>query len=152
GVALLIWGGRRSAESGSRTVSTLEDMAYRQACIIGLAQCLAFWPGVSRSLATITGAILAGLSLGAAVEFSFLLGFLTLAAAAVYELTTTGSALIETYGITRPLTGLLMALIFAALSMRWMIQYLQNHSLRVFGWYRILLALVIGLAVGFGWI
>ena len=79
---------------------------------MGLAQCLALWPGTSRSLVTIVAALLAGLSLPAAVEYSFLLGLATLGAATGYEALTNGSTVIDTFGWTPVLLGIVVA--FAA--------------------------------------
>ncbi|HTO01496.1 MAG TPA: undecaprenyl-diphosphate phosphatase [Microthrixaceae bacterium] len=123
----------------------LLEITVRQAAIIGLIQCLAMWPGTSRSLAAILGALLVGVSMGAAVEFSFLLGFVTLSAASGYSLLSDGGALIDQFGIVNPLIGLLFAFVSAVIAIKWMIGYLQNHSLAVFGWYRIVAA---GLAAG----
>lgn len=121
------------------------EISVRQAAIIGLVQCLAMWPGTSRSLAAILGALLVGVSMGAAVEFSFLLGFVTLTAASGYSLLTDGGALIDQFGVVNPLIGLAFAFVSAVIAIKWMIGYLQNHSLAVFGWYRIVAA---GLTAG----
>ncbi|MGB6057620.1 MAG: undecaprenyl-diphosphate phosphatase [Microthrixaceae bacterium] len=121
------------------------EISVRQAAIIGLVQCLAMWPGTSRSLAAILGALLVGVSMGAAVEFSFLLGFVTLTAASGYSLLTDGGALIDQFGVVNPLIGLLFAFVSAVVAIKWMIGYLQKNSLAVFGWYRIVAA---GLTAG----
>lgn len=120
----------------------LLEITIRQAFLIGLIQTLAMWPGTSRSLATILGALLVGVGMAAAVEFSFLLGFVTLTAASVYSLQQDGGALVEQFGYIDPLIGLVFAFISAVVAIRWMIDYLQRHSLAIFGWYRLFAATV----------
>jgi len=115
----------------------LGALTSRDAMVIGLAQALALWPGTSRSLVTIGAALLLGLSMSAAIEFSFLLGFVTLTAATGFETLTSGKTMVDTFGIAVPLLGLLVAFVAALLSIRWMIAYLQRHDLAIFGWYRI---------------
>ena len=83
----------------------LMSITYRQALVIGLFQCLALWPGTSRSLATILGALLIGVALPAAVEFSFLLGFATLTAASLFKLAKNGGTLVDQFGVINPLIG-----------------------------------------------
>lgn len=119
----------------------LESMTWKMALVIGLVQCLAMWPGVSRSLATILGGLWVGLNLAAAVEFSFLLGLITLGASTAYDALKSGSLIIEQYGWVAPIVGLLTALVSAALAIQWMVHYLKRHPLAIFGYYRILLAL-----------
>jgi undecaprenyl-diphosphatase len=123
----------------------LLEITVRQAVIIGLIQCIAMWPGTSRSMAAILGALLVGVSMNAAVEFSFLLGFVTLTAASGYSLLTDGGALVEQFGIVNPLIGLFFAFVSAVVAIKWMVGYLQSHSLSIFGWYRIVAA---GLTAG----
>ena len=107
---------------------------------IGVAQVLALWPGTSRSLVTILAAVILGCSMTAAVEFSFLLGFLTLSAATAYELLKNGSTLIDSFGVINPLIGIVVAGLAAFASVKWMIVYLEKHPLTIFAWYRLVVA------------
>jgi undecaprenyl-diphosphatase len=139
GVAIIVFARRH--QPGRRM---LELITWRDGLVIGCAQVLALWPGVSRSLVTIVAAIAVGLHITAAVEFSFLLGLGTLTAATIYESLDNGAAIIDQYGALTPLAGFTAALVFASLAVLWMVDYLQRHSLAVFGWYRIALATTIG--------
>lgn len=122
----------------------LAAITYQQALIIGLAQCAALWPGTSRSLATILGALLVGVAMPAAVEFSFLLGFATLSAATGYKLLTDGGTLVDQFGVATPLIGAGFAFVSAVLAIKWLVGYLERHDLSIFAWYRFAVA---GLAV-----
>ncbi|MHB0937290.1 MAG: undecaprenyl-diphosphate phosphatase [Armatimonadota bacterium] len=120
----------------------LESLTLRGALFIGLLQCLSLWPGVSRSLTTIVAGALLGLSIPAAVEFSFLLGLVTLGAATLYEGIKDGPLMIATYGWVTPLVGLAVACLAAVISVKWMVGYLNRHGIALFGYYRIALAII----------
>jgi undecaprenyl-diphosphatase len=134
GVAILVWARMRGDGPGGLP---LESITMRIALIVGLAQVLALWPGTSRSLVTIVAALFAGMSLPAAVEYSFLLGLTTLGAATGYEALKNGSTVIDTFGWTPVVLGIVVAFVAAMVAVRWMVTYLQRHSFSVFGWYRI---------------
>ncbi|MCU1394041.1 MAG: Undecaprenyl-diphosphatase [Ilumatobacteraceae bacterium] len=142
---------RREVAKAAPNAATagLAALTYRQAAIIGAAQCLALWPGTSRSLTTILAALLLGISMSAAVEFSFLLGFATLTAATVFKLAKDGGTLVDQFGIATPMIGALFALVSAVLAVKWLITYLERHDLSLFAWYRFAIAIVtIGLIAG----
>jgi undecaprenyl-diphosphatase len=139
----------------------LLELTWKMALIIGLLQCVAMWPGTSRSLMTIMGGLIVGLSIRAAVEYSFLLGVLTLTAATVkkalwpvagvgeaYDTWLGGTMLMwERYGGVSFLLGLVAAAVSAALAVKWLVSYLQSHGLALFGWYRIAVGLLIAALV-----
>ena len=135
GVVLLIW---QPSDRGG-TVDIV-DVTTLQALIIGVAQAAALWPGTSRSLVTLIAGLVVGLSLTAAVEFSFLLGLATLTAATAWDLARNGAGLLDMYGWATPLLGAIVAFLTAVASIRWMTSYLQEHPLRAFGWYRLCIA------------
>lgn len=134
GVLLLVFANRWDRRHEG---TVLESIELRQALLIGIAQILALWPGTSRSLVTIVAALAVGLALPAAVEFSFLLGFVTLGAATAYDMAKGGRELFTVYGAFTPLLGLVVAFVAAAVAIKWMVGYLQRHSLAIFGWYRL---------------
>jgi undecaprenyl-diphosphatase len=115
----------------------LHEMPIRAAFIIGCAQSIALWPGVSRSLVTLIAALAVGLSMSAAIEFSFLLGLITLSSATALDLTKHGNELVDQFGVLAPSIGLVCAFITAVIAVKWMVGYLESHSLRIFGWYRL---------------
>ncbi|HMA12295.1 MAG TPA: undecaprenyl-diphosphate phosphatase, partial [Steroidobacteraceae bacterium] len=118
----------------------LAHLTWQPALIIGLVQCLAMWPGTSRSLVTILGGLAMGLSMAAAVEFAFLLGVLTLTAATAYAAMKEGSGMVAAYGWTALLAGFAAAWISAALAVKWMVAWLNRHGLALFAWWRFLAA------------
>lgn len=120
--------------------TALEAITPKQALIIGVAQVIAMWPGTSRSLVTIVAAVLVGMSVSAAVEFSFLLGLGTLGAATAYETLNNGSLLVESYGGAEITVGLIIAFVTAAAAITWMVRWLERRSLAIFGWYRLVAA------------
>jgi undecaprenyl-diphosphatase len=157
GIAILLtawWTQRHPPRGGGKDLVAL---TWKTAVIIGLLQCVAMCPGTSRSLMTICGGLLVGLSISAAVEFSFLLGVLTLTAATAkdaigkvkgldpaYDSLFGGTKLmLHEYGALPMVIGVAAAAISAALAVKWLVSYLQSHSLSVFGYYRIALGLAI---------
>jgi undecaprenyl-diphosphatase len=124
--------------------SPLELITPRQAAVIGAAQVLALWPGTSRSLVTIVAGLAVGLTLAAAVEFSFLVGLATLSAATLVDGAKHGNDIVDVFGVANPAIGFAVAFLAAVVAVRWMVTYLQRHSLAVFGWYRLAAAAVVG--------
>lgn len=141
GVLLLIW---RRGHNPLTEDFTLENITCRHALLIGFFQCVALWPGMSRSLATIVGGVIVGLPLAVAVEFSFLLGGLTLSAASFYELGTNGHAVLDIYDPGIAVLGVFFSLVSAALSIKWLVSFLHQRDMAVFGYYRIALAIAAG--------
>lgn len=120
----------------------ISEITARDCILIGLFQCLALWPGVSRSGATIIGALIIGFDRRLAAEFSFLLAVPVLAAAASFDLFQNYHLLVaEDYGML--LTGLAVSFLTAIAAIRFFITYLQNHSFNVFGYYRLALAALV---------
>lgn len=145
GAFLMLWAERWRRQNAGIGYSkgTPEDLSPRKALGIGLAQCLALWPGTSRSMVTIVGGYLAGLSPVKAAEFSFLVGLPTLAGAAVYKGYKSGGAMIEVFGWSSVLLGGAVAAVSAALAVRFLVTFLSRNGLALFAYYRLALALLL---------
>jgi undecaprenyl-diphosphatase len=137
----------RAAGRGSDFAgAALARMSAAQAVFVGMLQCLALWPGTSRSFATILGGLLVGLGGVAAAEFSFLLGLVTLTAASGYsalKIVKAGETaqFVQAIGGWLPLAaGLAVSWASAALSIEFLVKYLGRHTLAVFGWWRLAVA------------
>jgi undecaprenyl-diphosphatase len=132
----------------------IEHLTWRRALLIGLVQCLAMWPGTSRSMTTIVGGMFAGLRPRQAAEYSFLLGLPTLGGACVYKgarnLLDGGPTMFDVLGWPALIVGFLVAMVSAALAIKWLVGYLGRHGVALFGWYRLALAAVFALLIARG--
>lgn len=121
---------------------SLEQISWRQALVVGFAQCLAMVPGTSRSGATIIGGMLAGIQRKTATEFSFFLAMPTMLAASVYDLYRHG-AVLASHEMTAIGIGFVAAFFSALVIVRAVLRFVSNHTYRPFAWYRIALGLVV---------
>ncbi|WP_285962074.1 undecaprenyl-diphosphate phosphatase [Pseudomonas tohonis] len=139
GGVIMLWAERRDHLIQAET---MDDMNWKQALKVGLAQCLALVPGTSRSGATIIGGLLFGLSRKAATEFSFFLAMPTMVGAAVYS----GYKyrhLFQPSDLPVFALGFVVSFIFAMIAVRALLKFIGNHSYAAFAWYRIGFGLLI---------
>lgn len=139
GGIILIYIENRKRES---SISSITDLTYKTAVFIGMFQCLGMIPGTSRSAATIIGAMLLGLSRIAAAEFSFFLAVPTMAAASVYSVWKLGRMLTPDE-IKVASLGFIVSFIVAWLVIKVFIKYISRHDFKPFGYYRIVLGVLI---------
>jgi undecaprenyl-diphosphatase len=142
------WRRRRGTALGAETGPDLHELSLRQCLIVGLLQCVAMWPGTSRSMMTIVGGYLVGLNPRRAAEFSFLLGLITLTAASAYKFFMPylkgEPTLLEALDPGPVALGIFVSFVSAALAVKWLVGYLTRHGLALFAWYRLGLVVVLG--------
>jgi undecaprenyl-diphosphatase len=141
---MVVFERRRRKRGLTPRYEQVDSIPLRVAFLIGVFQCLSLWPGVSRSMVTILGALLLGCSAVAAAEFSFLLALPTLGAATLYDLVKSRQDLLSgAVGPAAMIVGLAVAAVVAAIAIRSFIRWLTRHGLEPFGWYRIALGILL---------
>jgi undecaprenyl-diphosphatase len=131
-----------SVSSQRATAHTLEQISWKQALVVGFAQCLAMVPGTSRSGATIISGMMAGIQRKTATEFSFFLAMPTMLAATVYDLYRNSGALDDTQ-MTAIAVGFAAAFVSALVVVRAVLRFVSRRTYRPFAWYRIALGIVV---------
>ena len=124
-------------------VTSLEDLSYKDAMIVGIFQLIAaIFPGTSRSGATIVGGLMIGISRTVAAEFTFFLAIPVMFGASLLKLVKAGLVFsLGEWGLL--LIGMITAFIVSIIVIRFLMTYIKKHDFKVFGWYRIVLGILV---------
>lgn len=129
--------------------NSINDLTYKAALIIGVFQLIAaVFPGTSRSGATIVGALLIGISRTVAAEFTFYLAVPVMFGASLLKLVKFGFSFTSSEAVIL-LTGMLVAFLVSIVVIKFLMDYIKKHDFKVFGWYRIILGLLVILYFSF---
>ena len=126
-------------------------ITMKDGLVIGLVQCFALIPGVSRSGATISAGLMRGINRVTATELSFFMAIPALTAAGLFELAR-GYDDLKVLGVGPMLVGIVVAFGTAYASIAWLLRFVASNSLRPFIWYRVGLGVLVAVALSAGWI
>jgi len=155
GGLVILWAEARQRGRGATPprVRSIDDLSPLDALKVGLAQCFALIPGMSRSGSTIIGGMLFGLERRVATEFSFFLAIPIIFGATAYELHKSWQ-LLSTDALGVFTIGFAAAFVSAFVCVRWLLRYIAAHDFTAFAWYRIgfgMLILLVGYSDGLDW-
>ena len=146
GIAFIVvenWNKGRTAK-----INSISELTYKTALIIGAFQLIAaVFPGTSRSGATIVGALLIGVSRTVAAEFTFYLAIPVMFGASLLKIAKFGFDFTGTE-IAVLLTGMITAFVVSVVVIKFLMDYIKKHDFKVFGWYRIILGVLVLLYFG----
>ena len=144
GGLVILWAEARQRARGAvpPRVQSVDDLSPLDALKVGLAQCFALIPGMSRSGSTIIGGMLFGLERRVATEFSFFLAMPIIFGATTFELVR-GWRLLSADALGVFTLGFVAAFVSAFACVRWLLRYIAAHDFTVFAWYRIAFGLLI---------
>ena len=124
-------------------ITSLEQITYRTALMIGFFQLIAaIFPGTSRSGATIVGALMIGVSRTVAAEFTFFLAIPVMFGASLLKIVKFGFSFTESELVIL-FVGMIVAFLVSVLVIRFLMGYIKKHDFKVFGWYRIILGVIV---------
>lgn len=148
---LVLWSGvmvfAERAATGQRGE---KDVTLTDGVVIGVAQCIALVPGVSRSGATISAGLLRDLDRVTATRLSFFLGIPALTAAGLLEAITFSDEIGTRVGWWPTLVGTVVSFLVAYASIAWLLRFVVRHSIVTFVWYRVLVGLLVAAALATG--
>ncbi len=128
--------------NASIRINSIKNLSFKTAFFIGLAQCLSMIPGTSRAAATIIGAMFLGASRVVATEFSFFLAIPTMVAASTWSLFKYG-VFLNIYQFLILSVGFFVSFVVALTVIKFLINYVQKNNFKIFGYYRIILGVII---------
>jgi len=142
--ALILWSiVMLVAESVGRHMRTEKEMTLKDALLIGIVQCIALIPGVSRSGATISAGLFSSFNRVAATRISFFLSIPALTAAGAYEATTQASAISASVGWLPTIVATVVSFLVAYVAIAWLLRLVARHSIAVFIGYRVGVAILV---------
>jgi undecaprenyl-diphosphatase len=127
-----------------------QDLTVKDALIVGVVQCLALIPGISRSGATISTGLFRGLDRVTATRLAFFLAMPALSAAAVMQAVTARDAISQGVGWGATLIGIVASFVVGYAAIAWLLRFVAHHSITVFVWYRVALGVALLAALGTG--
>ena len=150
---LIIWSGVMVlAERVATQQRTEHDVTLMDGVVIGLAQCFALVPGVSRSGATISAGLMRGIDRVTATRLSFFLGIPALTAAGILEAVSYRDEITARVGWTATAVGTVVSFVVAYVSIAWLLRFVVGHSIVTFVWYRVALGALLVVALATGWL
>lgn len=145
--SLVMWWADKKAKQNLHE----EDITWRDTLVVGIAQCLALIPGVSRSGATMSAGLLRNFDRVAVTKLSFFLSIPALSAAGILQIISKHSAIGASVGWTATIIATLISFVVAYISVAWLLKFVAKHDYSVFIWYRVIVGvlLLITLATNF---
>ena len=145
--SLVMWWADKKAKQNLHE----EDITWRDTLAVGIAQCLALIPGVSRSGATMSAGLLRNFDRVAVTKLSFFLSIPALSAAGILQIISKHSVIGASVGWTATIIATLISFVVAYISVAWLLKFVAKHNYSVFIWYRVIVGvlLLIALATNF---
>lgn len=140
---LVIEGWFRKRSKNKKTIQSIDEMTYKQSFLVGIFQCLAMWPGMSRSASTIMGGWVAGFSTTVATEFTFFLAIPAMIGSSAMDLLKFDYSMMNLTYWTALIIGFVIAFIVSLVVIDKFIAYLKKKPMKVFAIYRVIAGVIL---------
>ncbi|MGL5068478.1 MAG: undecaprenyl-diphosphate phosphatase [Sarcina sp.] len=147
GILLLVIESWYRKKPQTKVTTNIDDMTYKQSFLVGLFQCLAMWPGMSRSATTIMGGWVAGFSATVATEFTFFLAIPAMVGSSAMDLLKFDYSLMTPTYITALIIGFIIAFIVSLVVIDKFIAYLKKKPMKVFAIYRVIAGIILTIMI-----